>query len=298
MKNKKKNYGKGIKTRFLSSLEIGRYLTILGADRINNDVYALDGLICGVDREYQGIYIVDGLSSKQLKLFKKYGMEDSIYGYVILNLEGLVLLHTALSGQDIEENFANNLYEARKQLLLSVMNEKEKLTYDGEFIKFDEFVTPFLSDDFDIDEFLDKCVFNTTGYYEKDGYDKCLKFQWIVKNNPEISYDFSISGEGFHDIVSFKKTYERFFQQLCHYVGENKDKVKLYNGNGINAELDLRTNQICERLNFSDRQFRDATDFDKSKLFTIGMTFFDEKLSFKKEKELKKTNKKISNSFY
>ena len=73
------------RTFFLTPLEIYNYMSILGAAVIGQERFMLNGKIFSVDRENKGIYCSYGIPKYVLDIFKKYGMEDSIYGPIIFD---------------------------------------------------------------------------------------------------------------------------------------------------------------------------------------------------------------------
>ena len=279
---------KNLKTMFLTPLEIKNYMSILGADIWDDNTFVLDGLKCEVDREYQGIYFTGGIPKNVVSLFKKYGLEDSIYGWIIFDLEGLTLLHTALCNESIDECFADNLEQAKKEMLDRVLSEREMIDFNGPFGDLDRAITPFLCDDFDSKKFLEQCVFNTTGYYEKDGYNKCLKFQWKTKKDPDTLYGITVSKDGFHDTIMFKEWYKKFHQQIYHFTYDGKDLVKFFYGRDCHTELDAKKGIITESIKGIDNK-REATNFDILKMSAIAMDFRNDELLFTKGSSKKKT---------
>lgn len=282
-------YNKKLKTMFLTPLEIKNYMSILGANIIDDNTFILDGLKCGVDREYQGIYFPGGIPQNVSHLFEKYGLEDSIYGWIIFDLEGLILLHTALCNESIDECFTDNLEQAKKEMLERVLAEREIIDFNSPFGDFDRAVTPFLCDDFNPKKFLEQCVFNTTGYYEKEGYNKCLKFQWRTKQDPDTLYAITVNKDGFHDTIMFKGCYERFHQQLYHFAYEGKELLEFFYEKGINTVFDVKKGEITESIGYSEEQTRKATKFDILKMSTIASSFQNDELLFTKSPSKKKT---------
>jgi hypothetical protein len=275
-----------LRTRLSSPLEIKNYMTILGATFIDDNKFVLDGLECEVDREYEGVYFEKEIPKKIRNQLDMYGI--NYYGHIVFDLEALTLIHTMRNNEKIEECFDNNLYQARKQMLLRILQERKELEFNGSFGDFDKAVTPFLGSNFDADRFLDECVFSTTGYYKKDGYDNCLKFQWKAKEDPDTLYDIQIYGENkFNSTIMSKQPYDRFHQQVYHFAssGNQDGIIKFFYGNDICIEYDSEKNQIKEAANFNQKQTREATEFDKAKLLSIVKAFQDRKLSFEKEPE-------------
>ena len=282
-KQKELVFNKNLKTMFLTPLEIKNYMSILGAYILDDDTFVLDGLKCGVDREYHGIYFPGGIPENIAKLFEKYGLEDSIYGWIIFDLEGIILLHTALCNESIDECFNDNLEQAKRKMLEQVLAEKEKIDFNGIFSDFDRAITPFLNDDFDSEKFLEQCVFNTTGYYEKEGYNKCLKFQWRTKQDPETLYAITVNKDGFYDTIMFKGCFKRFHQQLYHFAYDDKESLEFFYEKGIQTVFDIKKGEITESIDYSEEQTRKATKFDILKMKAIANSFQDKKLLFKKE---------------
>ena len=280
-------YNKKLKTMFLTPLEIKNYMSILGANIIDDNTFILDGLKCGVDREYQGIYFLGGIPQNVSHLFEKYGLEDSIYGWIIFDLEGLILLHTTLCNESIDECFTDNLEQAKKEMLERVLTEKEIIDFNSPFGDFDRAVTPFLCDDFDPKKFLEQCVFNTTGYYEKEGYNKCLKFQWRTKQDPDTLYAITVNKDGFHDTIMFKEWPERFHQQLYHFTYDGKDLLKFFYGKNSHTEFDVKKGEITESIEGTENK-REATKFDILKMSAIASSFQNDELLFTKSTSKKK----------
>ena len=289
MKNKKNLVNNNeLKTMFLSPLEIKNYMSILGANILDDTTFVLDGLKCEVDREYRGIYFQDGIPQNVLYLFLEYGLEDSVYGRIVFDLEGLILLHTALCNESIDECFTDNLEQAKKEMLARVLVEREVIDFSGPFGDFDRAITPFLCDDFDSKSFLEQCVFNTTGYYEKEGYNKCLKFEWKTKKDPETIYAITVTKDGFHDTIMFKEWNERFYQQLYHFTYGGNDQLKFFYGKDIHAYLDVKKGEFTESVNGRDNT-RKATKFDILKMSEIASSFQNGELLFTKSSSKKKT---------
>lgn len=281
-------HNKNLKTRFLTPLEIKNYLSILGANIIDDNNFVLDGLNCGIDRKYEGICFNSEFSCSILSLFEKYGMKDSIYENIIFDLEGLVLLHMILCGKNIEEDYNKVLNHVKREMLFCVLTEKEKIKLNSPFSKFDQAITPFLNDNFDSNEFLEQCVFNTTGYYEKDGYDKCLKFQWRAKKDPDTLYAIQIHKDGFWDTIMHKDNYKRFHQQLYHFYSDKADKISFFYGDNIQIDFDVKNNQIEEYIDTKEIT-KKANEFDALIMSTIARSFQDDELLFEKRNSKKKT---------
>lgn len=275
-----------LRTRLSSPLEIKNYMTILGATFIDDNTFVLDGLECEVCREYQGVYFKKEIPKEIRNQLDRYGI--NYYGHIVFDLEALTLIHTMRNKEKIEECFGNNLYQARKQMLLRILQERKGLEFNGSFSDLDQAVTPFFGSNFDADRFLDECVFSTTGYYKKDGYDNCLKFQWKTKEDPDTLYDIQIyGGDRFASTIMSKKPYDRFHQQVYHFAssGNQDGIIKFFYGNDINIAYDSEKNQITEVANPHQSQTRGATEFDKAKLLAIVKAFQDRELSFEKKPE-------------
>lgn len=275
-----------LRTRLSSPLEIKNYMTILGATFIDDNTFVLDGLECEVCREYQGVYFKKEIPKEIRNQLDRYGI--NYYGHIVFDLEALTLIHTMRNNEKIEECFGNNLYQARKQMLLRILQERKELEFNGLFSDLDLAVTPFFGSNFDADRFLDECVFSTTGYYNKDGYDNCLKFQWKTKEEPDTLYYIQIyGGDRFTSTIMSKQPYDRFHQQIYHFVssGNQDGIIKFFYGNDIHIEYDSEKNQITEVANLHQSQTREATEFDKVKLLAIVKAFQDRELSFEKKPE-------------
>ena len=275
-----------LRTRLSSPLEIKNYMTILGATFIDDNTFVLDGLECEVCREYQGVYFEKEIPKEIRNQLDRYGI--NYYDHIVFDLEALTLIHTMRNNEKIEECFGNNLYQARKQMLLRILQERKGLEFNGSFSDLDQAVTPFLGSNFDADRFLDECVFSTTGYYKKDGYDNCLKFQWKTKEDPDTLYDIQIyGGDRFTSTIMSKQPYDRFHQQVYHFAssGNQDGIIKFFYGNDIYIEYDSEKNQITEVANPHQSQTREATEFDKAKLLAIVKAFQDRELSFEKKPE-------------
>ena len=213
------------RTNFLSPLEIENYMSILGAANRGKDRFLLDGLLCEVDREYEGVYFPGGISNSIEYLFTKYNLEDSMIGWTICDLEGLILMHMALRNDvNIDNYYSKFLYDARLNILERTLSSRKKIDFKGRFREIDYIVTPFLRDDFDYRAFLDNCIFNTTGYYEKDGYDKCLRFEWYDKKEPDTIFDIRVDRDGYRSTINDKK--KKLL--IIHYVYDDEDKLNLY----------------------------------------------------------------------
>ena len=278
-----------LRTMLSSPLEIKNYMTILGATIIDDNTFVLDGLECEVCREYQGVYFEKEIPEKIRNELDRYGIIN-YNSHIVFDLEALTLIHTMRNNEKIEECFDNNLYKARKQMLLRILQERKGLEFNGSFSDLDQAVTPFLGSNFDADRFLDECVFSTTGYYKKDGYDNCLKFQWKTKEDPDTLYYIQIYGEDrFTSTIMSKQPYDRFRQQVYHLVssGNQDGIIQFFYGNNIFIEYNSEKNQITEEVenDLYQRQMREATEFDKAKLLAIVKAFQDRELSFEKKPE-------------
>ena len=274
-----------LRTRLSSPLEIKNYMTILGATIIDDNTFVLDGLECEVSREYQGVYFEKEIPKEIRNQLDRYGI--NYYGHIVFDLEALTLIHTMRNNEKIEECFGNNLYQARKQMLLRILQERKGLEFNGSFSDLDQAVTPFFGSNFDADRFLDECVFSTTGYYKKDGYDNCLKFQWQTKKDPNTLYDIQIyRGDRFTTTIMSKQPYDIFHKQVYHFAsfGNQDGIIKFFCGNDI-IVYDSEKNQITEVENPHQSQTREATEFDKAKLLAIVKAFQDRELSFEKKPE-------------
>ena len=219
-------------------------------------------------------------------------LEDSIYGWIIFDLEGLILLHMALCDESIDECFDNNLEYAKKEALARVLNEREKIDFNGPFSDFDQTITPFLNDDFDDKKFLQECIFNTTGYYEREGYDKCLKFEWKTKQNPDIIYAITINEYGFHDTIMFKKCYTEFFQQLYHFTYHGEEILKFFYGNDISIIFDYKKGEVNESVGIIDHK-RKITKFDVQKMLAIVKNFQYNSPEFRKSNTKKREKNNV-----
>ena len=279
-----------LKTELFSLLEIEKYMDILGANKTGYNTFILDGLECKVEESaYQGVMVLGGIPNIIRHLFKVYGLEDSIdsiYKSVILDLEGLVLFHTVLTAhcsENIDECFANNLKQVKKEMLERVFYfyGRKPMDFDSRFADFDRVITPFLNDDFDLDKFLEQCVFNTTGYYEEDGYDKCLKFRWRTKQEPDIIYAFEMNKNGFRDGITFKEYLARFHQQLLHYAYFDNEVLKFFYGRDIYTEFNVKNSEIVEGFG-NIESTREATEIDLLKMVAIANSFIYEKPSFER----------------
>lgn len=286
MKNKKRLIkNNGYYTSFETPLEIENYMSILGAEFIKDDTFILDGLKCGVDYEYRGIWFEHGFSPEVLSLFKEYGIYT--YGSVLFSLEGLVLLHTMRIGDNIEESYAENFNNARRAMLQRVLDKRVQLDFNEPLNKFDNATVPFLSNNFDPEAFLDKCVFNTTGYYTKEGYNRCLIFKWRVKKDPMAIYEITTYYSGYRSTILLNSPFKRNHQQVYHTVNSFGEKIQYFN-DGFSIEYDKYNQKITEYADFkSHTQY--ATEFDEIKMASIANSLVDEKLSFEKSVKKRKT---------
>lgn len=264
------------KTYFLTPFDIKNYMSILGAIVIVDDAFILDGLLCCVDKN-NSIRFENKFSSSIIEKFKECGLSGSIDEESIYDLDGLVLLHTILCGENVEECYDINLYQAKRDMLNSILVGKDIGDFNGSISDFDKAVAPFLKDNFDSSIFINQCFFSTTGYYSKDGYDKCLKFVWGKKSESDILYSITIDKNGYWNTIGYKKNNI----ELYHFVSENQDRVSFYYGDNIHIDFDYKTSEIREKYG-DEVQMRRATDFDKTKMLTILNSFYDRELSFEK----------------
>ena len=271
----------GTTTMFNHPMEAKYCMSLLGSLNINGDSFIFDGLKCRYDQEYGGIYFDGGIPEQ---LFKAYHMEKSIYGNTIFDLEGLVLLHTALCGQNIKEKYNENLENVRRKMLEDVIDNKQNIAFNGKFSSFDKYATPFLRNNFDKELFLKKCNFITTGYCETINGNQCIRFIWNEKSNPSIQYSFIVDEYAINIGCNYENPIEGFHQSFYHslFGSTNKSEtIKFFYGNRISIFYDSEKNMIVEEANLKKENSK-VTDFKLSMLEQVSYSFIDKSSSFEK----------------
>lgn len=305
-------------TPLMSPLEIEKYMKILGATIDGDERFVLDGLECTIDREYRGIKFTNELPEFLIYLLRKYGMGELGSKRIITSLDELVLIHTALNEKRMgeakikrtitglnelvlihaalnEENyfskcFENNLYKARKQMLLSILDEKGNFSFEGMLEDFDRSVLPFLDEDFDCEKFLNECVFSTTGFYDKNGREKCLKFEWKRKDDKETLYSFDGCEEDYSSSIMCREPMQRFGQQVFHIVNkdEGSNVVHIYyrsnNADLFKTTYDVPTNWITRVYNNDVEEFREATDPEITRIIRFANSLNSKNSDYKRSR--------------
>lgn len=273
------NSDERLNTMLSNPLEIRKYMSILGAHFINEKTFVLDRKVLKISDENQ-LYIKKGATPSLERLFKKYGIP--IYDNNIEYLESLILMHTAFNGENIEKCYLSNLNKVKKEMLLQVFNDREKIDFNGQFAIIDKVVAPFLSDNFDIDRFVDECVFSTTGYYSEKGYDKCLKFGWNTKKDPDTYYYIVILKNEYISTIMFRDIYDRFYQQIYHTVTEDNEKISHCIGGNYKYTIDYKSGETCEDI-YHEEVTKKTTEQDIEKMKVILESMIDNSIAFEKE---------------
>lgn len=280
------NSDERLNTMLSNPLEIRKYLSILGAKFINENTFILDGKVLSISNKYW-LYVKEGLTPSLEKLFKKCGIP--IHDNNIEYLESLILMHTALNGENIGKCYLSNLNKVKKEMLLQVFDEREKIDFNGQFANIDKVIAPFISDNFDIDRFVEECVFSTTGYYSERGYDKCLKFGWRTKEDPDTFYFIDIFKNGYISTIMFRDIYDRFYQYVHHEVIDGNEEISYYIGEKYEYTINYQKKETREVINY-EGVTKKTTEQDIRKMLVILGSMVDTSIVF--EKEEPKTNVK------
>lgn len=305
-----KEENNNVKTMFKYQREVEKYIDIIGGKKLNKSgKYKIDCLgFNSIDttingKKYVGIYCAD-LPCVLYKYFEDYGlngtftyMDGGIYG-----LEPLVLSHVAMMNYNaadkrktIEENYNYILNDVRKRMLENVyLNSTDDLELS--LTPFDKAVAVFLQEDFDVDDFLDKCIFNTTGYYEhlyNDNYGACISFSWYTKDDPDTIYTIDMTEKGYISSIKHKNPENRFYQAVehKHVIGKNEDTF-IYRTPVFSTHMEFDINRIYHTVKYTVKghttESRKITDQDIKTMNAIMDSFIDKDLSFDEIKSLKR----------
>ena len=282
--------------------EIRYYLEYFGAKRMNNLSYNFDGLNCHIVEYPIGIVLNNHFPIKEL--FSSYGIENSLDEKTgaIIGLDGLVLLHTVLFGENVEECYEKNLYDAKKSYLQFVLDRNEKIDYEGLFSDFDKTVTPFFSDSFNSDYFVKECVFNISDIYGPSRYknildsnkdNRLISFFWRTKDEPDCEYYYGVSGDDDYctDMIIHRPV--GIEQELIHCKDSESETIKYSHGNNYSILIDLKNNTIEE--NIGDKiDKRVISENDLLRITRIAKSFQDvNKDHMQNELNLQKTKQSI-----
>ncbi len=291
---------KDLKTFFKYSNEAQNYIEILGGERLNKPgKYRLDGLefrptnVTINGKEYYGIRC-NQLPSILYRYFEDYGLNGSYtYNGAILGLEPLALTHAIMMGynktysnESLIECYNRVLNDAKKEMLEKVVKDRPN-NIPFELIPFDNAIAVFLNEDFDIEGFLDKCVFNTTGYY--DNYN-AIDFSWYTKDEPEVVYsiDFYRNHNGYNSSITYGEKEDRFYQEAYHMNHRYGETLMYTHNPEVCLSLNLKENKISEAMGDTVTFSKKATENDMHKMRAIFNSFIDKDLSFDKVKSLKR----------
>ena len=110
----------------------------------------------------------------------------------------------------------------------------------------------------DFASFRDETIINSTGYYEKEGYNHCTKFFWATKENANIECHFN-EMPTFKSLSVFKMNDNGLVEKEFTYIfGEDKDKIRYSNGDN-RFELNLKTGMVSK--NFGEEQRATEEDY-------------------------------------
>lgn len=293
------------KTMFKYSNEVQEYIDILGGTISDKSKkYSLDclKLIPGEktikDKKYIGVYCGE-LPNIMYRYFEDYGLQGT-FTYMeggIFGLEPLALTHAVMmdyqaanNHRTIEENYNIILNNAREKMLDNVFYnspDEEELS----LTPFDKAVGVFLQENFDSKDFLDKCIFNATGYND-DVNGKCISFSWYTKEDPDTVYEIGITKKGYISSITFKKPGDRFSQKIehGHVICENKKNKDTftYCTPALSTRMEFDINRIYHTLNGRTIGSRSITDQDIEVMNTLMDSFIDKDLSFDEIKRIRK----------
>ena len=273
------NSDERLNTMLSDSQEIRSYMSILGAYFIADNTFILDEIVLSIN-DNNCLFIKSGLAPSLKTLFKECGIP--VQDNIIVDLETLVFLYTALNGETLDNCFENNLKKVKKEMLLQVFDERKKINFNGQFANIDKVIAPFISDNFDIDRFVDECVFSTTGYYAERGYDKCLKFGWRTKEDPDTFYFIDIFKNGYISNISFRDIFDRFYQQVYHEVIDGKEEISHSIGGKYDYTINYQRGETREVINYEEAT-KKTTEQDIEKMKVILESMVDKSVVFEKE---------------
>ena len=274
------NSDERLNTMLSDSQEIRSYMSILGAYFIADNTFILGEIVLSIN-DNDCLFIKSGLTPSLKTLFNECGIP--VQDNIIVDLETLVFLYTALNGETLDNCFENNLKKVKKEMLLQIFNAREKIDFNGQFANIDKVIAPFISDNFDIDRFIDECVFNTTGYYSERGYyDKCLKFGWRTKKDPDTYYFIDIFKNGYISIISFRNIFDRFYQDVYHEVIDGKEEISHSIGGNYNFTIDYKSGETDEVIHYKIKT-KKTTEQDIEKMKVILESMVDKSVVFEKE---------------
>lgn len=268
-----------LRTFFSSVDEIAKYMTLLRADKIAPNIFRLDNVDFSInpfDEKILGISFDSNFIDVISRLLKRFKMSDSILGKTIISLDALVLIYTALNlmqknlkhtenfDQEFDKHFRRNLRQVRKEMLLSVLQNNNTKTYKGNFSFFDNSITPFLDKKFNLDSFLDQCIFNTNGCSSKNGK---LTINWRTRKRPELVYGFQNSNEGNVTFAISKGKNSNSSLNVFHFLptADKPEEVEIFSVGSENHSIHYfpETGIITEKTDGSDSILsRRATEDD------------------------------------
>ena len=294
------------KTMFKYSNEVQKYIDILGGTISDKSKkYSLDclKLIPGEktikDKKYIGLYCGE-LPNIMYRYFEDYGLQGT-FTYMeggIFGLEPLALTHAVMmdynaadNHRTIEENYNIILNNARERMLDNVFyNSSDEAELS--LTPFDKAVGVFLQENFDSKDFLDKCIFNATGYND-DVNGKCISFSWYTKEDPDTVYEIGITKKSYISSIKHKNPEDRFYQAVehKHVIGKNEDTFT-YRTPVFSTHMEFDINRIYHTVKYTVKghttESRKITDQDIKTMNAIMDSFIDKDLSFDEVKRLKK----------
>ncbi len=252
-------------TFFNSPLECERYLLFLGAETITQDKikkYKIGNLTFGIDQEYMCVYLYDELSYQVARELDKAGFERT-YGHyhLVTSLEMLTYIVALVTNQNNPKQFLNdNINKMKEKTLLECKKIFDNYSPNNTFFsQFDNAVIPFLQDDFQVDEFIKNCSFQTTGIYKKEG-SFCIQFEWKKYDKPNKLYSFSLHPYGSNFTIMYGKPFDKNHEQIYHFFRKGNEEILYFPPKGI-SDNRIKLNITRNSIEINDQE-RLATVFD------------------------------------
>ena len=287
-------------TRFETACEAYRYLEYLGGRRVNlksivpneqsSTAYIFDDMLLQFYGEYNSLYSFDGYPKNIVTKLESCPFKKYFYGKNILNLEGLVYLHTLLTSEPekVEEryeklfhdvrletlndekiNYAKIFNKRRQPILLGLQPAVIKRFYSN-LKRFLNIIYPFNNPEFskNMENFMEKVEFHAFSF------DKNIRFEWSFKlednkkvnveyyqNESDIYAHFNIE-KGIDTIESLEYRFNNGEESIRYLPMENGDAITirmennlLYRRDNVYLAKDEDYEMITKKLSFYNQSF-------------------------------------------
>jgi len=252
-------------THFDSPLEGERYLLYLGAETIIQDEikkFKIGDLTFRIDSEYQCLYLYEELPELIATKLDNAGFERFFSHYhLITSLEMLTYIVAFVTNQKNPKQFLiNNVKQMKIKTLLECQKFFDNYSASNSFFEqFDNATIPFLDDNFNPEEFIKNCSFQTTGVYEKEGV-ACLKFEWRRYDKPNILYSFTFHPYGASFTIMFDKPCHKNYEQIYHYLNQESETILYFPPENV-PDRPIKLNVTSNSIKIGDQE-RTATAVD------------------------------------